>query len=82
MPTRKQPLVKLGPVASPVLRTGAQGGVTYMVMEAIEAYGLYDFTERQWAITMIIGTGVASLVQNTIEARRGRKLIGVRAGAA
>lgn len=75
-PTRKQPLVKAGPVAAPVVRTAGQGGLAWIVLELIEAYSLYDFSDRQWSITLLAGTTLVSWVQNTIEARKGRKLVG------
>jgi hypothetical protein len=75
--TRRQPIVKVGPVAAPVVRTAGQGGLTWTVMEMIEAYNLYDFTDRQWAITLFAGTTFVAWLQNTIEQRRGRKLVGV-----
>lgn len=74
--TARKPIVKVGPVAAPVVRTAGQGGAAWMVMEAIEAYDLYQFDERQWSITLLIATTFLSWLQNTIEQRRGRKLVG------
>ena len=74
--TRRKPVVTIGPVAAPVVRTAGQGGAAWTVMEIIEAYNLYDFTDRQWAVTLIAGTTFFSWLQNTIEKRRGRKLVG------
>lgn len=75
--TRKKPIVQVGPVAAPVVRTAGQGGFTWTVMELIEAYHLYDFDDRQWAITLLAGTTFVSWVQNALEKRQGRRLIGV-----
>ena len=74
--TARKPVVKIGPVAAPVVRTAGQGGAAWMVLELIEAYNLYDFDDRQWSITLLVGTTFLSWVQNTIETRRGRKLVG------
>lgn len=74
--TRRKPIVAVGQIAAPVVRTAGQGGAAWSVMELVEAYGVYDFTDRQWAITLLIGTTLASWAQNTIEKWRGRKLVG------
>lgn len=76
--TARKPVVKVGPIAAPVVRTAAQGGVTWIAMEITEAYNLYDFTDRQWAITLFAGTTFCAWLQNMLEHRRGRKLIGAR----
>ena len=70
------PLIQAGPVISPVVRTAGQGSAAWTAMEIVEAYGLYDFTDRQWAVTLIAGTVAFSWLQNTLERLRGRKLIG------
>jgi hypothetical protein len=74
--TARKPIVKVGPVAAPVVRTAGQGGLTWVVMELIEAYHVYNFDDRQWAITLFAGTTFVAWLQNTIEQRRGRKLVG------
>lgn len=76
MPRRKQPLIELGPVSAPVARTVGQGGLAWIVMEMIEAYSIYEFSERQWAITLLAGTGAVSWAHNQIEKWRGRRLVG------
>lgn len=73
--TARKPVVKVGQVAAPVVRTAGQGGAAWIVMEMIEAYNVYDFTDRQWAITLLAGTTFVSWVQNVIEKRQGRKLV-------
>jgi hypothetical protein len=74
--TARKPVVKVGPVAAPVIRTAGQGGLAWTVMELIEAYHVYNFDDRQWSITLLAGTTFVSWLQNTIEARKGRKLVG------
>lgn len=74
--TRRKPIVAVGPVAAPVVRTAGQGGAAWIVMEMIEAYNVYDFTDRQWAITLLAGTTLVSWAQNMIEKARGRRLVG------
>jgi hypothetical protein len=72
----KEPIVTLGPISAPTVRTGGQGGVAWILMEVVEAYNVYDFTDRQWAITLLGGTVFFSWLQNTIEKARGRRLVG------
>lgn len=74
--TRRKPIVAVGQVAAPVVRTAGQGGAAWIVMEMIEAYNVYDFSDRQWAITLLAGTTFVSWLQNTVEKWRGRKLVG------
>ena len=61
-------------VARPV-RTVVQGGPVWVVMEVIEAYNVYDFTDRQWGVTLLAGTALVSAVQNWIENRQGKGLL-------
>lgn len=75
-PDLAQPVVAVGPVAERVIRTAGQGGVAWTVMELVEAYSLYEFTERQWAITLLAGTTAVSWLQNQWESWRGRRLVG------
>lgn len=65
-----------GTVAAPTIRTAGQGGVTLIVMELIEAYNLYDFTDTQWKITVAAGVTFFAWLQNTIEKWRGKRLVG------
>lgn len=74
--TRRKPVVQVGPVAAPVVRTAGQGGLTFILMEMVEAYSLYEFDERQWSITLLAGTTFLAWLQNTVEQWRGRKLVG------
>lgn len=50
-------------IANPT-RTAAQGGAGWLVAEAIEAFGLYDFTERQWPLVIIVLGSAISALQN------------------
>lgn len=72
----REPLMTMGKVVAPVARTAGQSGAAWTIMEAVEAYNIYNFSDRQWAITLTIGTVVLSWLQNTLEARSGRRLIG------
>ena len=58
-------------LARPV-RTAIQGGPVWAVMELIEAYNVYDFTDRQWGITLLAGTALVSFVQTKIENHYGK----------
>lgn len=72
----KQPLMTAGTVTVPVVRTAGQGGVAWAIMEFVEAFNIYEFDERQWAIVLIIGTTIVSWIQNFLEERAGRRLLG------
>lgn len=72
----RRPVMTMGTVSAPVIRTAGQGGAAWAVMELMEAYNVYEFTDRQWAITLVVGTTAVSWLQNQLEAWRGRRLIG------
>lgn len=55
-------------VARPARGIG-QGGVGYVVVELLEAFNVYDFTERQWGISVIALGALFSFLQNTAENR-------------
>lgn len=61
-------------VTRPV-RTGAQGGAAYLIIEAIDAFDLYDFDGRQYAVAMLILTALVSLGQTLFENRIGHGLL-------
>lgn len=72
------PVISVGSseVASRTIRGTLQGGIGYFLCEGIEAFHLYDFDDRQWAwATVALGFAV-TYVQNAVESRRGRRLIG------
>ena len=58
-------------VARPA-RTVIQSGPGWVIIEVVEAYGLYDFTDRQYGVTLLLLTAAASVVQNFLENRRGK----------
>jgi hypothetical protein len=60
-------------VARPV-RTAVQSGPGWIIIETIEAYELYDFTDRQYAITLLLLTMLFSFLQNAYENHRGKGL--------
>lgn len=53
-------------VARPV-RGGVQGGAAFLVVEAIEAFEIFDFTERQFGVTILVLSLVFSFIQNVLE---------------
>lgn len=60
-------------VARPA-RTAIQSGPGWVIIEVIEAYDLYDFTDRQYGVTLLILTVLASVIQNAVENHRGKGL--------
>lgn len=71
-----QPVVALGPVAAPTVRTGTQLVAGSFIVEGLTVFGV-PLTDAQgkWlgvALTLAIAYG-----QNVIEKRQNRKLIGV-----
>lgn len=60
-------------VARPV-RTAVQSGPGWVLIELLEAYNVYDFTDRQYAVTLLVLTAVTSAIQNYVENRRGKGL--------
>lgn len=55
-------------VARPVRGLG-QGGAGWVVTEAIEAFGLYDFTDRQYGLAVFLLSALFSFLQTTAENR-------------
>lgn len=58
-------------VARPV-RTAIQSGPGWVIIEIVEAYELYDFTDRQYGVTLLVLTVVTGYIQNLLENRRGK----------
>lgn len=54
-------------------RTGVQGGAAVVILEAVEAFGLYDLDERQYAVALVILAAVISWAQNALEGRNRRR---------
>lgn len=76
--TQPAPNVTIGsnvPVAT-ALRTGAQGLSGVFIVDFVEAFNLYDFTERQYGLAATLVGMVLAYIQNLLEKRRGRKYIG------
>jgi hypothetical protein len=71
----RAPVITAGPVSAPVIRTGAQALSGAFIVEGIELF-VYDFPEEQTSwLTAAVSIALA-LLQNWIEAKRGRRLIG------
>lgn len=56
-------------------RTIIQGGVAGVILEAISAFNIYEFTTRQFAVSLIILAAIVSFVQNKIENDKGSGLL-------
>lgn len=63
------------PVATAV-RTGVQGLSGAFVVDFIEAFNVYDFTERQYGLAVALAAMVIALLQNLWEKHRGQKFFG------
>jgi hypothetical protein len=61
-------------VARPVRGLG-QGGVGWVVVEAIEAFNIYDFTEKQYGLAVVIISALVSFLQNLLENKLGKGLL-------
>lgn len=78
--TGPDPVVTLGPVASPIVRTGAQAIVAEGVLRLIEVVPNPDLVIAASDRSLILGAlfiGVAA-VHNVVEAVKGRRLVGAR----
>ena len=56
------------------IRSGLQGGVGWVLTEAIDAF-LWDMDDRQYGVSVIILGAVASFIQNTYEDHIGKGLL-------
>ena len=56
-------------------RTVIQGGAAGVILEAIDAFGLYQFTTRQFAVSLVVLSALVSLVQNKLENDAGRGIL-------
>lgn len=52
-------------------RTGIQGGAAAILLEAGEAFSMFDLDERQYAVALVLLTALLSFAQNLLEQRRG-----------
>lgn len=79
MPVAEQtpnvPFTNSVPVANAV-RTGVQGITGSFIVEFIEAFNLYDFTDRQYGLAVVAFGMILSFVQNFFEKRRNQKFFG------
>lgn len=62
--------------AATAVRTGIQGLTGAFIVDFIEAFELYDFTERQYGLAVALAGMVLAFIQNLLEKRRGRKFLG------
>lgn len=73
--TKRKPIVKVGEVAAPVVRTGGQVFTGAFLIEGVELF-LYDFPEDQQLWLTAVATVALAWAQNYLEKRQGRKLVG------
>lgn len=71
------PLITMGAVASPVVRTGGQGISAEFVIQGLTEFGIWHPTGGQGRWALIGLTVLMSFIQNQIEAWKGRRLVGV-----
>lgn len=74
--TGPDPVVTLGPVAAPVVRTTGQGLTGGLIVETLVAFDVVHFTDRQYGLALLWAGILLCFVQNVIEARVGRRLVG------
>lgn len=65
-------MVRMSEVGARGIRTGGQGGAGYLVIEAVEAFNVYDFSERQSTVTLLILTAVFAVIQSFVENKIGK----------
>lgn len=53
-------------------RTAIQSGPGWAIVEIIEAFEIYDFTDRQYGITLLVLTVITGYIQNALENSRGK----------
>lgn len=54
------------------IRGGVQGGAAWAILEFVEAFAIYDFTERQLVIATLVLAAIISFAQNAAEQSRGK----------
>jgi hypothetical protein len=59
-------------VVSRPVRAVPQGGAAWLIVEAVEAFNIYDFTDRQYGLAIVILTPVVAWAQVLIENRFGK----------
>lgn len=70
------PVVALGPVAAPTVRTGTQLVAGSFIVEGLTVFGV-PLTDAQGKWLGVALTFALAFAQNVIEKRQGRKLVGV-----
>lgn len=73
--TARKPIVKVGAVTAPVVRTGGQLVTGAFLIEGVELF-IHDFPEAEQAWLTVVASLVLCWVQNALEKRQGRKLVG------
>lgn len=72
------PVIALGPVIAPTVRHFGQGGLAGFIVNGAILFDVVPLDPQQAAwLTVALGF-VLALVQNMIETRVGRRLVGVR----
>lgn len=75
--TGPDPVITLGTVASPVVRTGVQLLSGEFIVQGLDLWDVVSFSspeQRTW--TALALTGLVCIVQNLVEKAKGRRLIG------
>lgn len=72
----QNPYFVTGTVAAPVIRTGLQGGAGVFVVQGIEAFNIYAFTDAQRSWSIVAITIAFAFIQNQTEKVKGRRFIG------
>lgn len=72
----KKPLVQMGTVVAPVVRTATQGISANWLLDGLEVWNLVDLTDKQYGWSLVGLTVFFSWAQNYAEKRAGQRLIG------
>lgn len=70
------PVVTTSTIAAPVIRTGVQSIGAGWIVDAIDIWNIANLSDRQQVWLLVGLTALLSYVQNMIEKRAGRRLIG------
>jgi hypothetical protein len=73
--TMGTPVITAGPLVTPTVRTGGQLVTGEFLMQGLEAFIWIPTPNQRGWLVVAFGIGVA-LVQNIIERRTGRRLVG------
>lgn len=72
----KTPVVTLGPVSAPVVRTVGQAIGAKEILDGFQVWNIYEFTDAQFAWSMVVLTALLSFVTNVLEKWQGRRIVG------